>query len=54
MTAKVIDLEKWKRSHPPAVVCLQHGIDCALAWQRLFLLMPKVFISVMTGKNQNA
>lgn len=37
MPAKIISFEAWKASHPPALVCWQHGLACALAWQELWL-----------------
>lgn len=37
MLAKVIDLNQWKAAHPPALMLFNHGISCALAWQRLWL-----------------
>lgn len=39
MDVQIISLQEWKAAHPPALVCWQHGLACALAWQRLFLLL---------------
>jgi hypothetical protein len=39
MEAKIISLEHWKAAHPPALVCWQHGLACALAWQQLWVKM---------------
>jgi len=36
MDAKIINLEEWKKAHPPALVCFQHGLAMAVAWQRLW------------------
>lgn len=38
MTAKVIDFKAWKAAHPPALLIWQHGLACAVAWQRMWLL----------------
>jgi hypothetical protein len=35
--AKVINLAQWKAAHPPALLLWQHGLACAVAWQRLWL-----------------
>lgn len=37
MEAKIINMQQWKAAHPPALVCWQHGLACALAWQKLWL-----------------
>lgn len=37
MPAKVISFAEWKAAHPPALICWQHGLACALAWQQLWL-----------------
>ena len=37
MPAKIISFEAWKANHPPALICWQHGLACALAWQKLWL-----------------
>ena len=37
MEAKVINFAQWKSAHPPALICYQHGLACALAWQQLWL-----------------
>lgn len=37
MPARIINLEQWKASHPPALIFWQHGLACALAWQQLWL-----------------
>lgn len=37
MNAQIISMAQWKQSHPPALVCWQHGLACALAWQSLWL-----------------
>lgn len=37
MKATVINLQQWKAAHPPALMLFNHGIACALAWQRLWL-----------------
>lgn len=34
MPAKVISFEQWKAAHPPSLICFQHGLACALAWQQ--------------------
>ena len=39
MKAPVVDFAKWKRAHPPAIVCLNAGLEMALAWQRLLILV---------------
>ena len=37
MEAKIISFEAWKKSHPPALICFQHGLALAVAWQQLWL-----------------
>lgn len=37
MPAKVISLAQWKISHPPAMICWNHGLACWLAYQKLWL-----------------
>lgn len=37
MEAQIINMQQWKAAHPPALVCWQHSIACALAWQGLWL-----------------
>lgn len=37
MKATVISFAEWKANHPPALICWQHGLACALAWQELWL-----------------
>lgn len=37
MPAKVINFAQWKSAHHPALICYQHGLACALAWQQLWL-----------------
>jgi hypothetical protein len=37
MINNVISLEQWKASHPPALIFLQHNLQLALAWQKLFI-----------------
>lgn len=37
MDAEIVDLAKWKRAHPPVIVCLNAGLAMGLAWQRLWL-----------------
>lgn len=37
MPAKIINLDQWKASHPPALIFFNHGMACALAWQKLWL-----------------
>lgn len=37
MDAQITNLAQWKAAHPPALICFQHGLDCALAWQQLWL-----------------
>ena len=37
MKATVINFAEWKAAHPPALICFQHGMQCALAWQQLWL-----------------
>lgn len=37
MPAKIISFEQWKAAHPPSLICFQHGLACALAWQQLWL-----------------
>ena len=35
MEAKVINFAQWKAALPPILICYQHGLACALAWQQL-------------------
>jgi len=35
--AQVVDFAQWKAAHPPILICWQHGLACALAWQELWL-----------------
>jgi len=37
MPARIISLAEWKAAHPPVLIFWQHGLQCALAWQRLWL-----------------
>jgi len=37
MPARIISLAQWKAAHPPALVCFQHGLALAVAWQKLLL-----------------
>lgn len=37
MPARVIDFAQWKASHPPILICWQHGLACAVAWHRAWL-----------------
>ena len=37
MKAPVIDFAAWKRAHPPIIVCLNAGLEMALAWQKLWI-----------------
>ena len=37
MTAKVISLQQWKAAHPPILIYWNHGLQCGLAWQKLWL-----------------
>jgi len=32
-------LDEYRRTHPPALICLQHGLACAVAWQKLWLMV---------------
>lgn len=43
MEAEIVDLAKWKKAHPPAIVCLNAALAMGLAWQRLWLkvLFPR-------------
>jgi len=43
MNAEIINLDAWKQSHPPALICLQHGMTCALAWQELWFKTALAF-----------
>lgn len=37
MDAQIISMAAWKAAHPPALVAFQHGLACALEWQKLWL-----------------
>lgn len=37
MNAQIINMAQWKAAHPPALVCYQHGLALAVAWQQLWL-----------------
>ncbi|MEN6629796.1 MAG: hypothetical protein ABFC42_09135 [Sulfuricella sp.] len=37
MDAQIISMAQWKAAHPPALMLFNHGLACALAWQRLWL-----------------
>ena len=37
MEANVINFAQWKAAHPPILICWQHGLAAALAWQQLWL-----------------
>lgn len=39
MEAEIIDLQRWKKAHPPAIVLLNAGLAAALAWQKLWLTL---------------
>lgn len=39
MPAKIVNFAQWKAAHPPALILWQHGLQCALAWQKLWLLV---------------
>lgn len=39
MDAEIVDFAKWKKAHPPALVCLNAGLAMGLAWQKLWLLV---------------
>lgn len=39
MDAQIVDFAAWKRAHPPALVCLNAGLEMALAWQRLWIMV---------------
>ena len=45
MKAQVVDFAQWKAAHPPILICWQHGLACALAWQELWL---KLYGETMT------
>lgn len=32
MKAEIVDLQQWKRSHLPAIVCLNASLAMGLAW----------------------
>jgi len=37
MEAQIIDLQRWKKAHQPAIVLLNASLAAALAWQKLWL-----------------
>lgn len=37
MDAQIISMAQWKAAHPPALIFFQHGLQTALAWQKLWL-----------------
>jgi hypothetical protein len=37
MKAKIISMQQWKAAHHPVLICFQHGLACAVAWQKLWL-----------------
>lgn len=37
MNAEIVNLEQWKKSHPPVIVCLNAALAMGLAWQKLWL-----------------
>lgn len=37
MKAPVVDFAQWKAAHPPALICWNHGLALAVAWQQLWL-----------------
>ena len=45
MDAQIIDLQRLKAAHPPAIVCLNAALAMGLAWQKLWLkaIFPKRF-----------
>lgn len=36
---KIVSMSEWKAAHPPALVCFQHAMACAVAWQKLWLMV---------------
>ena len=49
MPAKIISFETWKANHPPALICWQHGLACALAWLASSLIMlTRSFVARLT------
>jgi hypothetical protein len=39
MTGTVVNFERWKAAHPPALVVWQHALAAAVEWHRLWLLV---------------
>lgn len=37
MKATVVNFAQLQAAHPPALICWNHGLACALAWQELWL-----------------
>ena len=37
MEAEIVDLAKWKKAHPPVIVCLNAALAMGLAWQKLWI-----------------
>lgn len=37
MDAQIVSLEKWKKSHPPALAVVNSAFAFAIAWQQMWL-----------------